>query len=359
MMNNKTNSQDRGESVSISQIKLAIDVHASQYVVVRQVGGQSPQPAQRFTPEEFIKWVEKQCRLGQVYSCYEAGAFGFMLHRKLEALGVSNVVVRPRKWDDYGKRVRTDKSDANALCQELDRYVRGNRKALAVVRVPTPQQEVVRSQSRLREALQRGRQRMEAQGRSLFLYYGERVSGPWWRPARWEALKGKLPTELIESVESLRCCILAIDGQLREATGRIERAAPAKLIKGYGALSQQCIEREIGDWRRFKNRRQIASFTGMVPSEESSALDRRLGSITKHGNPRLRRLLIETAWRWAYFQPGYKAIKHWSKVLHNPRAGSAARKKAIVAVGRRMAIDLWRMNTGRCAALELGLQVNA
>lgn len=60
---------------------------------------------------------------------YEAGAFGYYLHRKLEEMGVNNLVVQPQDWDERGKGVKTDKIDALALCQRLDRYVRGNRKA--------------------------------------------------------------------------------------------------------------------------------------------------------------------------------------------------------------------------------------
>ena len=50
----------------------------------------------------------------QVYSCYEAGPFGYSLHRKLKALGITNYVIRPRDWDEYGKKVKTDKRDAKA-----------------------------------------------------------------------------------------------------------------------------------------------------------------------------------------------------------------------------------------------------
>jgi len=58
------------------------------------------------------------------------------LHRKLVALGVRNLVVRPRNWDEYGKKQKTDQRDALALCGILDRYLCGNTEALAVIRVP-------------------------------------------------------------------------------------------------------------------------------------------------------------------------------------------------------------------------------
>src|SRR5205807_2741417 len=135
-------------------IKLGIDVHADSYRVVRQVDHATPQPAQKFTPKDFLVWAKKQLELAQeVYSCYEAGPLGYGLHRQLQAMGIHNLVIRPQNWDELGRGVKTDKTDALALVQRLDRYVQGNAKALAVVRVPTPEQELARSQSRQREQL--------------------------------------------------------------------------------------------------------------------------------------------------------------------------------------------------------------
>ena len=91
------------------------------------------------------------------------------LHRGLTHLGIENVVVRPQNWDELGKGVKTDKTDALALVQRLDRYVSGNKKAFAVVNVPTVEQEQARAISRHREQLREHRQRLEAQGRSLLL----------------------------------------------------------------------------------------------------------------------------------------------------------------------------------------------
>lgn len=65
------------------------------------------------SPEGFLVWIEKQLeKADEVHSCYEAGCFGHVLHRKLTALGVRNLVVRLRSWDEYGQRVKTDKRDA-------------------------------------------------------------------------------------------------------------------------------------------------------------------------------------------------------------------------------------------------------
>ena len=137
-------------------IKLGIDVHLDRYVAVRIIDGATPQPPQRFEPPEFMLWVAKQIMLAdKVFTCYESGPFGYSLHRKLEKMGVTNYVVRPRDWDEYGKKVKTDKRDAKELALHLDRYVNGNYDAFCVVRVPTPEQEQERSISRQRESFQR------------------------------------------------------------------------------------------------------------------------------------------------------------------------------------------------------------
>src|SRR5437867_647784 len=109
-------------------------------------------------------------------------------------------------------------------------------------------------------------------------------------------------------------------------------------------------------WHRFNNRRQIGSYTGLCPGEYSSGNTRLQSCVTKHGNPRLRAALVELSWRLVRFQPNYKPIVKWRQILaKGALATGAARKKAIVAVARQLAVDLWRIKTGRLRAEELGL----
>jgi len=337
-----------------TQIKLGVDVHAESYRVVRQIDGATPQPAQKMTPEKFLEFAQRQLEQAQeVHSCYEAGPFGYALHRKLVQLGIKNIVVRPQNWDELGKGIKTDKTDALALVQRLDRYVRGNSKALAVIRVPTEQEEQERAVSRHREQLQKDRQTHEAQGRSLLLYQGYRISGQWWKETAWQKLKVKLQEWLVKILESLRVLILCADGLLQKASTTIEGQARPQ-PKGFGKLTSEVLRREVLDWRRFKNRRQVASLTGLCPGVRASGQKSISGSITKHGNPRLRRALVELAWRVVRFQPHYKPAVKWKPVLAQ-KQNRGARKKAIVAIGRQLAIDLWRMETQRCSAKDLQL----
>jgi transposase len=343
-------------TVRAKSIKLGIDVHADSYRVVRQVDQATPQPAQKFTPKDFLVWAKKQ--LGQaesVHSCYEAGPFGYGLHRALVKLGIQNIVVRPQDWDELHKGVKTDKTDALALVLRLDRYIQGNAKALAVIRVPTPEQDLARAQSRLREQLLSHRLRLEAQGRSLLLYNGLRRKGRWWQDRHWEEIMNEAPAGSIEILSVLRDLLLAVQTQLETATKALEKTATAQPV-GVGALTSQILEREVLSWDRFQNRRQVASLTGMCPGVRASGNKTRSGPITKHGNRRLRTALVELAWRWVRFQPEYKPLKRSLPVLLSTRSSAAAKKKAIVAVGRHIAIDLWRLQTGRTTTEKLSLK---
>lgn len=339
-------------------IKLGIDVHLDRYVVVRIVDGGTPQPPQRFEPAEFLLWVAKQITLAEkVFTCYEAGPFGYSLHRKLEKMGTTNYVVRPRDWDEYGQKVKTDKRDAKQLALHLDRYVSGNRDAFCAVRVPTAEQEQERSVSRQRESFQRERQRLAAQGRSHALYYGEHIQGEWWREDVWKTSAAQLPAILVNLLEPLRRLIVALEVELKIRTKEVEAAAPEQLPVGLGKLTSEILEREVADWNRFKNRRQVGSYTGLCPSEDSSSDRRFQGSINKHGNGRLRPVLVECLWRLCAFQPEYRLVKKWRPELLNPKTSRPRRKKIIVAMARGFAVDWWRVRTGRCKAQDLGLKL--
>ena len=96
--------------------KLGLDVHAGQITVCRQQEGLLAQPAQKMSWERCLGWIQEQVASGaKVYSCYEAGPCGYGLHRQLTALGVTNYVVAPQRWDERGRRVKTDKHDAREL----------------------------------------------------------------------------------------------------------------------------------------------------------------------------------------------------------------------------------------------------
>lgn len=335
--------------------KLGLDVHASSIVVVRQSDAQGSQPAQHFSPEQFLGFVRRQlARADAVHSCYEAGPFGYVLHRQLEALGVHNLVVRPRDWSTYGERVKTDSRDAAALCSCLDRYLAGNRGALAVVRVPSEAEEAARALGRQRQSFARERVRLTLQGKSAALLRGCSLPSDWWEPKVLVTLD--LPADLLAQLLIWQRVLVSIDAELQALTVRLQQAAPAGLPLGLGPMTWELLQREVGDWHRFRNRRQVASYTGLCPSEHSSGQSRLQGCINRHGNPRVRHLLIEAVWRLFKFQPQYRAIAKWHSALTALRLSGARKKKIVVAIARQLAVDLWRIATGRTTAAALGLQ---
>lgn len=355
-MKTKTNSQNvtaNSASAKVEAIKLGLDVHAANIVVVAQLDGCPPQPAQRIGSERFVAWV-KQLREkhpgATFHACYEAGPCGYWLHRELVALGVKSHVVAPVALN--GRR-KNDQRDARSLCEQLDRYTRGHTHAFSPVAVPTPEQEQQRALVRHRQALLKALGRCAQQGRSLMLQQGHRVRGKWWSKRRWDELKAALPAWLVALLEDFQAQAQLFHAQILAADKRIAELAKAKKIdapRGIGALTWLTLLLEVLDWHRFKNRRQVASYTGLCPGEYSTGQTRRELSIDKHGNRRVRRALIEAAWRLAMWQPEYPPLQKLREAQ-----GGRARKRAIVTVARRLAIDLWRIATGQMTREKAGL----
>jgi transposase len=338
-------------------IKMGIDVHQDFYVVVMQEGGGNPKPPQRFAKEAFLRWAAKlkEKSAAEIYAVYEACGFGFSLQRRLSALAIHCYVVCPQKLDERNKRVKTDGLDAKALCLRLDRFVQGNRDALAMVRVLSEEEELSRAIHRQREQLVKVRKQLEAQGRSLMVNHGLEVQ-QWWKNRVFAALR--VPQWMRVLLQNSQPILIALQAKIESLSVQLQSAATAEQPHGLGKMTSVVIDREIGNWHRFNNRRQIASYTGLCPGEYSSGNTRLQNCVTKHGNPRLRAALVELAWRMVRFQPNYRATRKWKARLRKGQLTTgAARKKAIVALARQLAVDLWRVRTGRLSAEALGLKI--
>jgi transposase len=245
---------------------------------------------------------------------------------------------------------------ARTLCLKLSRFVEGNQAELAVVRVPSEEEEQLRAIHRQREQLVKARKQLEAQGRSLLVNHGLEPVQRWWKGRTFAALA--VPEWMQQLLRNSQPILLALEEKIRALTVQLQAAAAPGQPRGLGALTRVVIDREIGNWQRFANRRQVGSYTGLCPAEYSSGNTRLQSCVTKHGNPRLRAALVELAWRLVRFQPNYRPVAKWRKVLaKGALATGAARKKAIVAVARQLAVDLGRIRTGRIQAEQLGLSI--
>src|SRR5205809_8067390 len=237
-------------------IKLGIDVHQDFYVVVVQEGGANPKPPQRFQKRAFLRWAAKLKSEGaEVHAVYEACGFGFALQRNLSALGIHCYVVCPQKLDEQNRRVKTDGLDAKALCLKLDRFVQGNRDALALVRVPSEEEEQKRAIHRQREQLVTARKRLDAQGRSLMVNHGLEPVQSWWKPRTFTALP--MPQWMKELLANSQPILVGLQQKIASLTIQLQSSATPKQPRGLGLMTSVIIDREIGDWRRFSNRRQI------------------------------------------------------------------------------------------------------
>src|SRR5262249_223842 len=209
-----------------ADIKLGIDVHQDFYVVVMQVGGANPKPPQRSTKEAFLHWAAKLKQThGQVHAVYEACGFGFGLQRSLAALGIECHVVCPQKLDEQNKRVKTDGLDAKALVLKLDRFLQGNGDALALVRVPSEEEEQARALHRQRRQLVKVPKVLEAQGRSLLVSHGIEPVQQWWKRRAFATLA--VPHWIRVLLQNSQPILLLLQEKIDQLTLQLQNAATA------------------------------------------------------------------------------------------------------------------------------------
>jgi Transposase and inactivated derivatives len=336
-------------------LKLGLDLHYRQVTVAMQEEGGLVRPVGKMDYRSFLPWIEKKLGQGwRIYSCYEAGASGYWLDRQLRKLGVANLVVVPKAMGQGGKKQKTDRRDSCQLLDDLDRYMRGNPKAFSVVGVPSEEQEEKRALIRYQVQIMGDRKRCEARGKGLLCSQGIEVQGVWWSEASWQALRQNpaLKDWMKEQLEGWRSKALRYEEEQNQLRLRLEALAPDSLPKGLGRYSWAVLEYEMKGWGRFKNRRQVGSYTGLCPGVHRSDQSGREGSINRCGNPIVRWILIEMVWRLLRWQPAYPPIRQLVKGLVRSKR---ARKRLAVMAARHLAIDLWRLATGQTTAEKLGL----
>ena len=157
----------------------------------------------------------------------------------------------------------------------------------------------------MREQLRGEIRRMQAMGRSVLLQREMAVTGCWWKGATWVRIIQQMPSWMVAQLESWKKLIELTEKEALENESSSRRPR-RELVFGEGELTHELLARELIDPQRFKNGRQVGNYFGLCPSESTTDQSRRMGSITKHGNPRLRRLMVELAWRVSRFQPQYR-----------------------------------------------------
>ena len=331
-------------------LKLGLDVHLEFSMVVAQKDHASPQAPRKVTRGQLIEQVRKWVAEGfQVFCVEESCGFGFVLHRQLVEAGAQSFLITPIALN--GQR-KTDKLDARALCLRLSRWLDGNRDELAPIRIPSETEQRKREGTRRRQFVNREIRCLANRGHGQVSEYCHmKLPHRWWGPRNWKKLSALDPW-VLSVLEKLREVILAFEAQLAELETELKARVKDEVIpKGLGEISLVTLDGEVCDWKRFDNRKQIGSYTGCCPGEHSSGGKRRVGSIDRMGNGRVRTILVEAVWRFLKWQPNWKAAQ---KMKIKLGAGTAMKKKTVVALARQLAVDLWRWRTGRVKPEDLG-----
>jgi transposase len=331
-------------------LKLGLDVHLEFIMAVAQKDHANPLAPRKFTRAELVAHVAQQAAAGfQVFCVQESCGFGFVLHRELVAAGAQSFLITPIALN--GQR-KTDKLDARALGLRLARWLDGNKDELSPIRIPSESEQRKREGTRRRKFLGRLIRMLGNRGHGQVGEYGHvPLPGRWWGARNWKKLAALDPW-LRARLTELRDLILALEAQRAAVEAElVARVQDQPLPKGLGEITAVTLDSEVCDWERFNNRKQIGSYTGCCPGEHSSGGKQRMGSIDRMGNGRVRCLLVEAVWRLLRWQPNWVAAQRLQVKL---AGGGALKKKTVVALARRLAIDLWRWRTGRATFADLG-----
>lgn len=304
---------------------------------------------------------------GRLLVCYEAGPTGYGLYRRLRKAKIECQVVAPSLVPSKaGNRVKTDRRDAVGLAH----FLRSG--DLTEIYVPNEEDEALRDLERARDDAKRAEKTARHQLGKFLLRYGRHWDETNWtvRHMAWirsqkfdHAAQQRVHKDYLKTVEDTA---ERVDGLTDDIAELVTSSALAPLItalqafRGIALVSAVTIAAEVGDLRRFATAAQFMSYTGLVPSEDSSGQRRRQGAITRAGNSHLRRILVEAAWHYRHLPTKSKALRRRSKpvaenvqriaweaqrrlhrrMLHLIYKGKN-KKQAAIAVARELAGFIW------------------
>jgi transposase len=351
---------------------VAMDTHKKQHAVA--LAYPDTGEVQVFTVKNTVTDIKKMVRKiqrrapGQVRFCYEAGVCGFTLKQQIEAAGSPCMVIAPslvpRK---QGDRIKTDRRDARKL---LGQFIAGQ---LTEVYAPDPEQEAAREITRCRQAAQEDLKRSRHQLVKFLTRHGYiyQDGGHWTKQhGQWLLSLQFGSSDLREVFDwyytQLQHCQQRLATLDKEVAALAERPAYREIVgllrclRGVDTLTAITVLTELFEFGRFASPRKLMAYLGLVPSEHSSGEKRRPGSITKTGNGRVRRLLIESSWHYRHRPSVSKALKRrrdgqpqWAvdmadramyrlhKRYHRLMLRGKIPCKVVVAVARELAGFIW------------------
>ena len=297
-------------------------------------------------------------REAHVMVCFEAGRDGHWIYHWLRSEGFEVLEIDSSSIETARgrKHVKTDRIDVEKLLDLLMRYANGYRRAFSVVRVPSREAEAGQRLHREDEYVLRQRGRVSNRLKALLITQG--VTEPplkrgflsWLEEVRlWDGtcLSKELREELVRLYrqyelfnEQLAELVSAYALELRgDSTVAIKRRR-LECMKSVGPKTSRVLSAEVFSWREFRNGKQVGGMSGLTPTPSHSGDVRREQGISKAGNRRVRRVMIELAWLWLQWQPD-SALSQWF-MRRFAQGGKRMRRVGIVALARKLLIALWR-----------------
>ena len=350
-----------------------VELSQSSWLIAGNVPGVERQPLKKIRPDatELLRvlhrWRDEAARNGRTITrlavAFEAGRDGFWLARWLAGHEVEAHVIHSSSVavSREHKRAKTDRLDTGMLMRVFLGWLRGERGHCGMVAVPTIEEEDAKRPSRERENLIGERTRIINRLKSALVRLGIRGFKPQLRkaPQLLRSLRtpedAPIPQNTLDEMERdlarlalLRDQIRAIE-QAREA--RLEKTPDTRPnamirilanIRGVGIETADMLVREVLS-RNLRDRRAIARYAGLTGAPDESGSKRREKGLTKSGNARVRRGLIQLAWRFLLFQKD-SALAQWFGRRTEGVKG-VRKTKMIVALARKLLIALWRMIT--------------
>lgn len=352
-----------------STLIAVIEMSLSSWLVAGIVPGIERQPLKKLAVDESAllrllhRWREEAekagCRIERIVVAFEAGRDGFWLARWLKARSIEAHVIHAASVavSREHRRAKTDRLDAELLKRAFLGWLRGERNHCKVVAIPTLKDEDAKRPSRERESLVGEQSRIVNRMKAALIRLGIRGFNPKLKRAagrldslrtpEGEPIPPNTLAELRRDMERRRLISNQIR-QIEEARLKHLEQAPndgphamvrllARVI-GVGIETADMLVHEVLS-RNMHDRRAIARYAGLTGSPDESGRKRREKGLARSGNGRVRRGMVQLAWRFLTYQKE-SALAQWYRARTENARG--ARKPMIVALARKLLIALWR-----------------
>jgi len=322
------------------QDTIAVDLAKSVFQVA-----ESPRPGRvsrewRLSRPQFERYLAQQAPVRVLFeACGSAHYWG----RKSRSLGHTVRLLPPHQVARYRGTNKTDRADAKALL-EADRN-----EEIHPVPIKSEDQQCLAALHRLRSGYKQTRTARINAIRGLLREFGLTIplgAGrvvPFVHGLEAGAVPAPLRSALMtgaEEIQDLEWHIAGVEKQLEGLAQQMPMVEHLRTIPGIGLITATALVASVGDIRRFPSARHFASYLGLTPKEHSSGLRRRLGAISKQGDPYLRMLLIHGArvvLRWARSKERPTPLARWMLEVHRRRGPNIA----TVALANKIARFVW------------------